>query len=86
MCIVGTRDFQKDEKGMNIYILVLVKRGCIQEPEIFFDYHDAERRKRKLLRNFSRDYDEIDIFLKEISEADFHFKKDFSIPNLQRTN
>ena len=71
---------------MNIYILVLVKRGCIQEPEIYFEYHDAERRKRKLLRNFSRDYDEIDIFTKEISEADSHFKKDYSMPNLLTTN
>ena len=50
-----------------ILILVLVKRGCIQEPEIFFDRSTAEKRKRELLRDFNRDYDEIELFEKEIA-------------------
>ena len=49
-----------------VWIIVLVKRGCIEEPEIFHDEITALKRKRYLLRSFNRDYDEIDIFEKQI--------------------
>ena len=49
-----------------IWILVLVKRGFIQEPEIFSNQLSAENRKTELLIDFNPDYDEIDIFRKEI--------------------
>jgi hypothetical protein len=46
------------------WILVLVKRGCIEEPEIFSSLREAQKRKRELLKNFNRDYDEVGIFEK----------------------
>jgi len=49
-----------------IWILILVKRGFIQNPEIFFTEADAEKRKRFILKDFNKDYDEIDVFKKEI--------------------
>lgn len=52
---------------MNIWILILVKRGFIQEPEIFFTADDAENAKRIFLNNFNPDYDEIEIFHKRIN-------------------
>lgn len=50
-----------------IWILILVKRGFIQEPEIFFTRHLADNRKKTLMRDFNPDYDEIEIFEKYIS-------------------
>lgn len=47
------------------WILVLVKRGCITEPEIFYSEKAAETRKTQLLRDFNRDYDEIAVFEKD---------------------
>jgi len=51
---------------MNIWILILVKRGFIQEPEIFFNFDDAEEAKKVLMEDFNRDYDEIEVFHKRI--------------------
>jgi len=45
-----------------IWILVMVKRGFIEEPEIFLDRRSAQARKRELLQDFNPDYDEIDMF------------------------
>ena len=52
---------------MNFSILVLVKRGFIQEPEVFFDSIKAKKRKKDLLKDFNPDYDEIEIFEKKLS-------------------
>ena len=49
-----------------IWLLIYVNKGLIQEPEIFFDEHAALKRKREVLKNFNRDYDEVEIFQKEI--------------------
>ncbi len=50
-----------------IWILIFVYRGFIQEPEIFIDEDSALLRKKEILKNFNRDYDEIEIFSKEIA-------------------
>lgn len=50
---------------MNYWILVLVKRGCIEEPLVFSSYGEANIKKIELLRDFNRDYDEIQIFRKQ---------------------
>ncbi len=50
-----------------IWILVFVKQGFIEEPEIFLDKRAAQERKRELLEDFNPDYDEIDIFKKTLS-------------------
>ena len=50
-----------------IWILVLVKRGFIQEPEIFYSEKDAKNRKDELMADFNKDYDEIEIFEKQIA-------------------
>ena len=47
-----------------IWILIYVHRGFIQEPEIFFDRKSALLRKRGILLNFNKDYDEVEIFEK----------------------
>lgn len=49
-----------------IWILTLVKRGLLQEPEIFYDEDNAQHRKKVLMRYFNPDYDELDIFEKQI--------------------
>ncbi len=49
-----------------IWILSLVKRGFIQEPEIFYDPNTAKNRENALMQDFNPDYDEIDIFEKRI--------------------
>jgi hypothetical protein len=49
-----------------MWILVAVKRGFIEEPEIFFDKRSAQARKRQLLRDFNPDYDELEIFEKPL--------------------
>jgi len=51
---------------MKIWILSLVKRGFIQNPEIFYDVSKAKERKRELMKEFNPDYDEIGIFEKKI--------------------
>ncbi|MFH0813833.1 MAG: hypothetical protein V2A69_13505 [Pseudomonadota bacterium] len=49
-----------------IWILAIVKRGFIQEPEIFYDELTANKRKKALMADFNPDYDELDIFVKQI--------------------
>lgn len=49
-----------------IWILIYVHRGFIQEPEIFSDKKSAESRKQIILNNFNQDYDEIEIYEKEV--------------------
>ena len=51
-----------------IWVLIYVHRGFIQQPEIFSDKKSAESRKRIILNNFNRDYDEIGIYEKEVQE------------------
>jgi hypothetical protein len=51
---------------IKIWVLSHVKKGFIQEPEIFYDKYDAELRKRILMKDFNSDYDELDIFEKQI--------------------
>ena len=48
------------------WILIYVYHGFIQEPEIFFDERSALKRKKQILRNFNKDYDEIEIFEKNV--------------------
>jgi len=50
-----------------VWILTLVKRGFIQEPEIFYDEHIAQNRKKTLMEDLNPDYDELEIFEKQIS-------------------
>jgi hypothetical protein len=52
-----------------MWILVSVKRGFIEEPEIFFDKRSAQARRRSLLRDFNPDYDELDIFEKTLPRS-----------------
>lgn len=49
-----------------IWILTLVKRGFIQDPEIYYDAETANNRKRILFRDFNPTYDEIEVFEKHI--------------------
>ena len=49
-----------------LWILVLVKRGFIQEPEIYYDGGMAEERRINLMSDFNLTYDEINIFSKNI--------------------
>jgi hypothetical protein len=49
-----------------IWILSFVKRGFIQEPEVFYDSTSARNRKKELMQDFNQDYDEIDIFEKQV--------------------
>ena len=51
---------------MKVWIVSLVKRGFIEEPEIFYDASGAEKRKQELLNHFNPDYDEIEVFEKRI--------------------
>jgi hypothetical protein len=53
---------------MKIWILSQVKRGFIQEPEIFYDVGVAQNRKEMILQDdFNPDYDEIELFEKLIN-------------------
>lgn len=47
-----------------LWVLILCKRGFIQEPEFYFDPETAEARKKVLLRDFNPDYDELEVFEK----------------------
>lgn len=49
-----------------IWILTIVKRGFIQEPEIFFVEHLADNRRKTLMKDFNPDYDEIGVFEKNL--------------------
>ena len=50
-----------------IWILIYVHRGFIQEPIIFIDKKSALMRKKEILKRFNRDYDEIELFEKQIA-------------------
>jgi len=50
-----------------IWVLTLVKRGFIQEPEIFYDEFSANNRKKALMADFNPDYDELGLFRKQIA-------------------
>jgi hypothetical protein len=54
-------------KIKKIWILTLVKRGFIQEPEVFFEENKAQNRRKALISDFNPDYDEIAIFEKELA-------------------
>ncbi len=45
---------------------LLVKRGFIQEPEIYYDAETVNNKKKFLLKDFNPDYDEIEVFEKHI--------------------
>lgn len=51
---------------MKVWIVSMVKRGFITEPEIFYKASQAETRKQELLSDFNPDYDEIGVFEKRI--------------------
>ena len=50
-----------------LWIITSVKRGFIQEPEIYYDPNAAQDRKKLLMQDFNPDYDELDIFEKIIT-------------------
>ncbi len=52
---------------MKIWVLISVKRGFIEEPEIFYDAVGAKKRKRELLRECNPDYDEVELFAKQVA-------------------
>ena len=54
-------------KIRTIWILTLVKRGFIQEPEVFFEKSKAQDRRRALISDINPDYDEIAIYKKELT-------------------
>ena len=49
-----------------IWILIQVKRGFIIEPEIFFSAFQAKNRKEELINDYNKDYDEMEIFKKQV--------------------
>jgi hypothetical protein len=49
-----------------IWLLIYIHHGLIQEPEIFFDKNSAIERKFILLKNINPDYDELEIFEKQV--------------------
>ena len=49
-----------------IWILTTVKRVFIQEPEIFYNSDAAQKRKILLMQDVNPDYDEIEVFEREI--------------------
>jgi hypothetical protein len=50
-----------------IWLLIHVHHGLIQEPEIFLDEKSAIGRKSILLSKANPDYDEVEIFAKWIN-------------------
>jgi len=51
-----------------IWIVIFVYHGLIQEPEIFFSYQEAKKKKDSLLKESNSAYDEVGLFEKNISE------------------
>lgn len=49
-----------------IWLVIHIHRGFIQEPEIFFDELSAVERKLTLLKEINPDYDEVEIFAKQV--------------------
>ncbi len=54
---------------MKVWIVSMVKRGFIEEPEIFYNASGAEKRKQELLNDFNPDYDEIEVFEQTVNRA-----------------
>jgi len=51
---------------VKVWILSLVKKGFIQEPEIFYNASEVEERRQELIKDLNPDYDEIEVFEKWI--------------------
>jgi len=51
---------------MQIWIIVLTKKGIIEEPEIFLSQELAQKKIEELSENINLDYDEVAIFEKNI--------------------
>lgn len=67
MFLDGLTEQLINNKMKKIFILTWVYHGLIQEPEIFYNRNDAELRKKRIYINgFNSDYDEINIFEKDI--------------------
>ncbi|MBN2373888.1 hypothetical protein JXL19_08895 [bacterium] len=49
------------------WILILIKRGFIQTPEIFYSKKAAYNRKKALLKDLNPDYDELGVFEKHFN-------------------
>ena len=64
MYLDGLIELLNINKMKKNWILIYVHHGLIQSPEIFLSEAAAEKRRKKILKNFNRDYDEIEIFEK----------------------
>ncbi len=64
MCTHGLTEFINHKIMRTIWLVIYVSRGCIQDPEVFFDEASAVKRKKEILKCFNRDYDEVKIFEK----------------------
>ncbi len=51
---------------MKIWIVVSVKRGLIEKPEVFLSHNEANKRFKELSKNINHYYDELEIFEKNI--------------------
>jgi hypothetical protein len=51
---------------MKVWIVSLAKRGFLQEPEVYYDSAGAEERKEELLMDLNPDYDELEVFEKQV--------------------
>lgn len=51
---------------MKIWIIILTKKGIIEEPEIFLSQCLADKKFKKVSKSINLDYDEIAIFEKNI--------------------
>jgi hypothetical protein len=65
--MVGSIELSEGRRMKKIWILVLVKRGLIEQPELFFSLEMARKRRERLMKDFNPDYDELEIFEKHIS-------------------
>jgi len=52
-----------------VWLVIHVHRGFIQEPEIFFDEQSALKRKHTLSDEINPDYDEVEVFEKNLSRV-----------------
>lgn len=66
MFLHGLTELTKINFMKKIWILIYVYRGLIQKPEVFTDRQTALKRKQGILKDFNKDYDEIEIFEKII--------------------
>ncbi len=54
---------------MTVWMVVLVKGGFIQEPEVFHSAADAEDRRSELALDLNPNYDELEVFEKCVDET-----------------